>query len=179
MLSRSLQKSGRRARPSVVALLGALLVLGCNYGFRGGGGFPPEIRTIYIEPFENRTIEFELQEQLYNELLEQLPRRLGVRLAGRETADAIVRGRITGYDDAAQNYRAGDPGQAPDVLANRVQVTIGVEVVDTRRNVVLWESSALTGQGEYSPTSESPVDGRKTAIERLVLLLIDGAQSQW
>jgi hypothetical protein len=162
-------------RKALLALLGIALLSGCNYGFRGGGGFPSHVRTVYVERFENQTVQFNLENELYTKLLDELPRRLGVRTAGREVADVIVSGRVVRYDDAAPNYR---PGERTEVLQRQVQVTLAVEVVDIRRNVILWESSGVTGKGEYS-SSQTDAVGKASAIENLVQRIIDGVQSQW
>jgi len=172
--------SGPRASSSSLLLLGLLILAsGCNYGFRSGGGFPPGIRTVYIEPFENRTDQFEIEQQLFATLLEQLPRQLGVRPAGRDNADAVVRGAVVRYDDLAQNFRPGLDGQTPTVLQNQVRITIAIEIIDTRNNVILWDSQGVVGQGEYSADSQSNLEGRTAAISNLVRQIIDGAQSQW
>ena len=177
MSNRILTTFGRWAAADVL-LLAIALFAGC-YGFQGGGGFPSTIRTLYIQPFDNQTAQFELDQQIFGKLLEQLPRALGVRPGGQEVADAIVRGKVTRYDDVAQNYRAGSEQQDVQVLQHQVTVTISVEVIDTRRRVVLWESSGLSGKGEYIPGQESDVDARKKAVDNLVQQIIDGAQSQW
>ena len=178
MLTRSRRIPGIRAAISFAAAV--VLLSGCNYGFRGGGGFPPDIRTIYIESFENTTPQFELDQLIFRELTERLPRALGVRPAGEVNADAIVRGRITRYEDAALNYRtnAGGSNQV-EVLQQQVQVTVAVEIIDRRRNVILWESSTLTGRGDYNPDQQTDQDARAKAVETLVTQIIDGAQSQW
>lgn len=165
-----------RRKALVFVLLGIALLSGCNYGFRGGGGFPSHVRTVFVERFENQTVQFNLENELYTKLIDELPRRLGVRTAGREVADAVVRGRIVRYDDTARNYR---PGERTEVLQRQVQVTLAVEVVDVRRNVVLWESSGLSGNGEYSSSSQTDAVGKASAIENLVQRIIDGVQSQW
>jgi hypothetical protein len=174
---RILRTSGHRARASL-ALLALALLAGC-YGFQGGGGFPSTIRTVYIQPFDNQTAQFELDQQIFGKLLEKLPRALGVRPGGQEVADAIVRGKVMRYDDVAQNYRAGSEQQDVQVLQHQVTVTISVELIDTRRRVVLWESSGLSGRGEYIPGQQSDVVARDLAVENLVQQIIDGAQSQW
>src|SRR4051794_31176357 len=87
----------------------ALTTSGCIYGFKGGGGFPADIRTIYIQPFDNQTAQVELDQLLFQRLTERLPRALGIRPAGEDNADAIISGKITRYDNVGQNYVPGQP----------------------------------------------------------------------
>lgn len=151
----------------------------CNYGFEGGG-FPSHIRTIYIAPFENETPQFELQGTLFSALMEELPGQLGLRTAGEESADAILRGQILRYDDVAQNYRAGAADQpAGEVFGHEVQIGISARLVDVRDNVIRWETQSLTGRGRYDPARETEAVGQREAIESLIEQIIDGAQSQW
>jgi hypothetical protein len=175
MLSRRI--SGRSAVSSTAVLL-ALVLTGCNYGFRGGGGFPPHIRTIHIAPFENRTDKPELDPEIFRALNDRLPRALGVRQAGERAADAIVRGEITRYEDLLQNYRPGSEGSL-EVELNQVQVVVSLQIIDVRNNAVLWESSGISGRGEYRPGSQSDEVARVNAINSLIQQIIDGAQSQW
>ncbi|MFS8637290.1 MAG: LPS assembly lipoprotein LptE [Gemmatimonadota bacterium] len=166
-------------RRSLALLFGLLVLGGCNYGFSGGGGFPSSIKTIFVEPFENETVYFDLPQLVYEELFSELPRRLGVRPAGREVADVIVRGRIVGYDDVARNYTPGGADRPSQVLEHEVQVSIAIQLIDTKRNVILWESSRLTGRGTYNLASQTFEDGRAVAIQDLTRQIVDGAQSQW
>ncbi len=165
-----------------LAALAALLVLtalaGCTYGFQGGG-FPPHIRTIYIQPFENETPQFDLETLLFSALVEELPGQLGLQTVGEEAADAILRGRITRYDDVAQNYRAGTNQPGGNVLSHEVQIGISAELIDLRDNVIRWEARSLVGRGQYNPTSEQDEQGKRSAVENLIEQIIDGAQSQW
>ena len=169
---------GHRAAVSALLIALSAAHAGC-YGFRGGGGFPADIRTMFIQSFENSTSQFELDQQLFAKLNERLPRALGVRPAVEEKADAVVRGKIARYEDAAQNYRPGDTRSGIQVLQHEVQITISIMLVDKRTNTVLWESTALTGRGSYRPATETDQVGREQALNNIVQQIIDGAQSQW
>lgn len=161
------------------AALLALLLTGCNYGFRGGGGFPPHIRTLYIAPLENRTDRPELDPLIFRALNERLPNALGVRQAGERVADAVLRGQITRYEDLVQNYRPGNQGSV-EVELNQVQVAVSLQIIDVKNNTILWESSGVTGRGEYQPGTQTPENvALPIAIESLIQQIIDGAQSQW
>ena len=172
---------GHRLVNSAARLLVLTAVIGtsgCMYSFRAGSFPPPHIRTIAIEPFDNETPRFELSAELYDQLLRNLPGALGIRTAGADVADAIVRGSINRYDVVAPNYRAGQPGQPASVLQRQVNISVSVQIIDLVQNVVLWESSNVTARGEYP--EGSPEDGGRTrAIELLVQEIVDGAQSNW
>jgi hypothetical protein len=174
---RFLRRSGVRATEVVLALGLAALIAACNYGFEGGG-FPSHIRTIYIEPFENETPQFDLDQKLYAAMLDELPRKLGVRVAGEQNADAVVRGVISFYDDVAQAYNPASQ-QATTVASHEVQIGVSVRLIDVRDNLIRWEATRLIGRGTYRPDTQREDAGQTDAISNLIEQIIDGAQSQW
>jgi len=109
-------------------------------------------------------------------VLEAFQGRLGLRPAGENNADAVVRGKVVRYDaDVPISFQ---PGQGTaDVTKRQVQITIDVEILDQRQGKTLWQRQGLTEVGQYQPPQE--VDGRKIALQKLVVDLVDGAQSQW
>jgi hypothetical protein len=177
--SNTMSGSCRVIRPFLPAVALALLVAGCNYGFSGGGGFPPHVRTLYIAPLDNETVQFDLDQQIFRAMSERLPRALGVRIAGERAADAVLRATVTAYEDVAQNYRQGEQQGSIEVLQHQVQVRLNIRIVDVRQNVILFESQGITGRGEYRPDEQSDEVARLRAIETLIQQIIDGAQSQW
>ena len=142
--------------------------------FAGGG--LPNIKTVAILPFDNQTAEPALTKEVNDAVLEAFQRRLGLRIAGENTADAVVRGKVTRYDpDLPAAFRAGQ-GRT-DVTQRQVQITIDVEILDQREGKTLWQRQGLSETGNYTPPQEAA--GRKLALENLVNDLVDGAQSQW
>jgi hypothetical protein len=163
----------------LLSLLATVVPSGCLYSFRAGSFPPAHIRTIAVVPFENETARFELAGELYDQLFRNLPGSLGIRTAGEDVADAVVRGTILRYEVVAPNYRAGTQGQAAEVLQRQVTITVRVEIVDLVENVILWEDRTVTAQGQFIEASESEEVGRAEAIELLVQKIVDGAQSNW
>lgn len=107
---------------------------------------------------------------------EALEDRLGLRLAGESTADAVVRGRVVRYDpDVPLTLRPGE--RQVEVTQRQVQLTVDVEIIDQREGKPLWAKRGLTVVGEYRPPQEA--EGRKIALQKLVTDIVDGAQSQW
>ncbi len=156
-----------------------LLVAGCGvYTFTGGGGLPGHIDSIAILPFDNRTTQFTLTQELTQAVLDDVPGRLGLRPADEGSADAVLRGTITGYEERAVNYQPDPAG--PAIFQRRVRITISIEIYDAREEQVLWASRSLSAAGEYEPDKgQSETEGRVLAIENLIQAIIDGAQSQW
>ncbi len=171
------------SRSSLMRALVALPILlggvGCNYSFRAGSFPPPHIKTIAVAPFDNETARFELTGEVYDELLRELPRALGIRTAGEDMADAVVRGTITRYDVIAPSYRAAEPGQPAQVLQRQVNIGASIQIVDLVENVILWEDRNVTAQGEFAEASETEDVGRQEAIKLLIQKIVDGAQSNW
>ncbi|MCG6957491.1 MAG: LPS assembly lipoprotein LptE [Gemmatimonadetes bacterium] len=167
----------RGARGLVILL--PLLLSGCLYSFKAGSFPPPYIKTVAIEPFDNETTRFELTGELYDQLLKRLPSALGIRTAGADVADAVVKGTIVRYDVAAPNYRAGAAGQAAQVLQRQVTISVKVQIIDQVNNVVLWEDTGVVAQGQFADATETEDVGRTQAITTLVQKIVDGAQSNW
>ncbi|HEX9884867.1 MAG TPA: LPS assembly lipoprotein LptE [Longimicrobiales bacterium] len=153
-------------------------VAGCNYSLRGGS-FPGHIRTVAVLPFENETTRLELTQELFDIMSRELPRALGVRVAGEEVADAVVRGRITLYNLGTPSYRAAAGGERAEVLQRQVTIGIAVEIVDLVERVILWDNSALRGEGQYAEQTQTEEDGMLVALDLLVQRIVDGAQSNW
>ena len=106
--------------------------------------------------------------------------RLGLRAAGERQADAVVRGTITRYEpDVPVAYTGGAQGTSSTVQVTKrlVQLTVTIEIVDQHSGATLWQRTGLTVEGDY-PQGQEP-EGRKKALDRLVVDIVEGAQSQW
>jgi hypothetical protein len=162
---------------SALVLLPLLLAGGCLYSFHGGG-LPSDVKTVAVLPFDNRTGEPALTQEVFDSVQSAMQGRLGLRLASEANADAIVRGEIMRYEpDIPLSYQAGQ-GQV-DVTRRRVQITVNIEIFDQKRDRALWKQSGLSVDGEYDTRNQTDADGRKVALSKLVTQVVEGAQSQW
>jgi hypothetical protein len=169
----------RRARVASALLACALLSSSCIYSFTGGG-LPSNIRTVYVDLFDNSTPYDFLRSDVQRQLQDQLPRSLGLRLASQQTADAIVRGKLSGYDEAVTNFDPNAPGGRINSNQTRVQITFDAEIYDVKADRVIWTGSSISAIGLFSREKGETVEvGRKKALADLVQKLIEGAQSQW
>lgn len=153
----------------------ALLLAGCFYGF-AGGGLPPHIHTVALSTFDNQTPSPDLPKELYDEMHRELQRRLGVRDAPADKADAIIRGVIASYDADVPISFSANPQQAVSAR-RRLQLTIEIEIVDQASGKVLYSNKALRQEADYNERAEQ--DGRRQAIEKIVQEIVAGVQSNW
>ena len=158
-----------------VALAVAVSLPGCRYGF-SGGGLPPDVRSVAIIPFDNETTSSDLPRELTEALREGLEKRLGLRAAAEEKADAVVRGKIVRYELDVPVAVSADRRQATSAR-RRLAIGLDIELVRQSDGKVLWQRSGLMAEGEYAERGEAT--GRKQAIDRIVADVIEGAQSQW
>lgn len=171
--------SGIRVVSRIASTLVVLVVAGCNYTFQAGAGLPPHVQTLAVVPFENETGRFELSQEVFDLLMEELPQSFGVQVAAEEHADAVVRGSIRNYSVQTPSYRPGEDGQRAEVVEREVALTIQVQVVDRENNLILWDNNSLSATGAYAEASELEEDGRREALEKLVQAVVDGLQSNW
>jgi hypothetical protein len=164
-----------RLRSGFLASLSTLTLTGCLYGF-AGGGLPPSIKTVAVLPFDNQTPEPTLTQEISRAVREAVEQRLGLRQSAEARADAVVRGSITRYEpDLPVAYTGGD--SSVTVTRRQVEITVSVEIRDQKQGKALWERNGLTIRGDYEPGREA--DGRRKALDDLVVNIVEGAQSQW
>jgi outer membrane lipopolysaccharide assembly protein LptE/RlpB len=180
MPHRFLKTSGaRRARLASILAAAAVMLSGCMYSFTGGG-LPSNIRTVYVDLFDNTTPYEFLRSDVQRKLQEELPRNLGVRLAPQQTADAIVRGKLTNYDEQVTNFDPNTPGGRITTNQTRVQLTFDAEIYDVKNDRVIWQQGGISAIGLFSREGGETADvGRRKALEDLVQKVVQGAQSQW
>ena len=165
----------RRVTLAVAKTVGAaLLVLGAAcYGFTGGGGFPPKLKTVAIMPFDNQTAVPDVQRELNDFLRKQFQDRLNLRDAPEAKADVIVRGVIGKYDVDLPAGVSADP-RSVNVSRRRLQLVIDVEIVDQTTGRTLIKRQGLQSEGQYAEGHEAA--GRRLAIETIVNQMIQSGQ---
>ena len=148
---------------------------GCIYSF-AGGGLPPHIHSMAIATFENQTASPEVPKELYDQMHRELQKRLGVRDAPSDRADALAHGSIVQYDADVPVSFSANPQQAVSVR-RRLAITLDVEIVDQSNGHVLYANKSLREEADYAERAEA--DGRQKAIEKLVQRIVEGVQSNW
>ena len=120
--------------------LAFLSLLGCGYQFAGRSDlFPKDIRSVYVEPFLNRTRDISLQYELATALRSELYRRGELRLVDQaDQADAILSGTVRSF-----NTLTWSVNQFDEVL--QYETTLIVYVTFRRRepSEILWRGQNI------------------------------------
>jgi hypothetical protein len=129
-----------------------------------------------VLPFDNQTPEPTLTQEISRAVREAVEQRLGLRQSAETQADAVVRGSITRYEpDLPVAYTGED--SSVTVTRRQVQITVSVEILDQKQGKALWQRNGLTVRGDYESGRE--LEGRRRALDDLVINIVEGAQSQW
>lgn len=130
-----------------------------------------------VLPFDNLTSDPTLTQDVNLAVRDAMERNLGLRQAGVDQADALVRGTITSYEPDVPVAYTGNTQNQVSVTKRLVQITVSVEIFDQKENRTIWQQAGMMVQGDYDPGREQ--DGRKKALDQLVTNIVQGAQSQW
>jgi hypothetical protein len=159
----------------LIASVGLLSLTGCFYSF-AGGGLPPHIHTMAIVTFDNQTPSPDLPKELYDQMRTELQKRLGVRDAPQDRADALIHGTISSFDADVPVGFSANPQQAVSAR-RRLQITVDVEILDQSNGKALFSNKTLREEADYAERAEA--EGRKQAIEKIVQKIVEGVQQNW
>lgn len=156
--------------PFLILLLLFLLVSGCGYRLRGTQELREDLQRVAILSFVNKTFESQIENDLYDALVDEFARSKNLKVVAASDADLLVSGTIGAVENYAISYSADDK-----TYEYRVVMTIDVEVTESRSRKVYWRRAALQEVEEFKATDEPfAIDRRKqAALKRLCKVLAE------
>ncbi len=145
----SCELEARKLKPEIrncirgLGLFFLLVVSGCGYQFSGKGeAFPKDVRTVFVEPFTNKSRDVGIEFEITSAIKSELRRRGQLQLVDRvEEADAVLSGVVRSLASQVVAVNRRD-----EVL--QYQLALAADVSFRRRNpdTILWRSqgSSLT-----------------------------------
>ncbi len=127
-----------------------LVVVGLSYncGYKLAGfstQIPPQIKSISIPDFENKTTRYQVDQTLTFAIREEFIKRSNMVLVDRpENADSVLEGSITLFDVKPISY-------SNDASANLYKLTIEVTIrfIDLKNNKVIFEGEGIKFTDNY------------------------------
>ncbi len=147
--------------------LGALLLtlFGCGYALVGrGSNIPEDVRSVYLQPLENRTQRSQVEQALTRAIADELVTRQRFAVVGSETeANAEIQGAVTGFGVTPVTF--DQEGRATEY-----EISITAQITFKRvgeEGAVIWKSDRYTFRESYpvDPSAAEYFDREDQAIE--------------
>lgn len=131
----TLKRSALGAWSPFLLICSLILLPGCGYRFVGDSSLlPPDAKTIYVEPFVNRSRDVGMEVELTAALRSEFYRRGPLKLVDRlESADIIVSGVVRSWDNAVLSVNRRD-----EVLQYVSTLSLDVTLRRREPNEILW-----------------------------------------
>jgi outer membrane lipopolysaccharide assembly protein LptE/RlpB len=126
----------------IAALALALAVAGCGYSLRGT--LPPDIRTVAVPVFTNRTLQPAIETLVTRAILDAFATQGRLAVTHPEAADAILEGEIITYDVVSIAF-----DRRANVQQYRLVLTLNLRMRDRRRDTVLFQRTGLREQADF------------------------------
>lgn len=139
-----------------LAVAGSLAVelAGCGYGFTGGGRqFAPELRTISVRSFENRTREVGIEKRIAFAIEREFGMRGPLRVVnGPADGDLVISGRVWETADRPVAFNRNE-----EALVNQAAVSLDVELRRRDSGALVWQGRGLRSTGDYESVAAAVI----------------------
>ena len=133
-----------------------------------------------IPVFENATTEYTLEQDLTNAVIERFVKDNHLRVVDERSANAVIRGKLTGYKNAVFGFSAVNRAQE-----YRVTLTCSVVFKDLVKNREIWNEPELIKTANYlvvdvpGDSARTELDGRKEAITKIADEILTRSVEGW
>jgi hypothetical protein len=166
-----------------MAAFSGILVLvlglaGC-YGYRLGTSLPPNITSIHVRPFNNRSGEPDVETAATSATVRDFQKDGSLRMANVNEADAIVEATVTGLMLEPLRY---SKDRATETTEFRLLLTADMVLKDRKTGNVLLTQSGLTGKTTFSPAGDLSSAKRRAiplAAQDLAHVIVAAVVEAW
>lgn len=156
-----------------ILLILALFVAGCGYTSRSL--IESNIRSIYVDIFDNETFRRGLEFDLTRAVKEEILFRTKLQIVDRKRADTVIFGKII---DVQENVLIENPDA--EVVESRVTVYVDVLWVDRRTGRVLMDQKNVSAAAEFIATRNEDVKtGEIEAFVELAEKIVNLMEERW
>jgi TolB-like protein len=136
----------RRVGSAIALMAVAAGALGCGYKLAGTGTFlPPNIKTIAVAPFENRTGRPEIEVRVTEAVARELSRHGATKVVSdKAAADAYLEGTVTDFQTSPVQFNS--EGRATRLEST---VVLRASIRDLASGEILWSQANLLFRDQY------------------------------
>ena len=153
-----------------------LLMLGSGCGYRQGSLYPAQIQSVAVPVFGNASFERGMELSLTKAVVNRLETLSPYKVAGRESADAILEGEIVGVRlrTLSRDYQTNLPRE------QQMVVSVNFVLKDLRSGQILVQRRGVEVGEVYYPTlGEARFVGNQEVVEKLALAIVQNLQADW
>ncbi|MFP4687350.1 MAG: LPS assembly lipoprotein LptE [bacterium] len=126
---------------------------------------PPDIRSVAVFPFENRSAEPGLENMLTDEVIQQFLADGQLKVVDRDEADVYILGTVRQYRRIPLIYSENDI-----VQQYKVRISVDLKLVDPETEKVLREQRDIYRETTYSDQL-APLETEYDAQQRVIIQL--------
>ncbi len=156
-----------RATAAALAACSGLLAVACGYQVAGTASrLPPDIKTIAIPVFTNKSTRFRIEQRVSAAVTRELIERTRFRVTPDPAgADAELKGTINSVRSGVLTY---DPNTGR-ATAFQIQVTADVELIDLHTRKVVFSNPHYLFREQYQVSQYAPAlfEESEPALNRL------------
>jgi hypothetical protein len=149
-----------------------LLLSGCGVYTLNPRG-KSSYKTIAVEPFENKTPEFGITDQLTTIIIDAFIADGSMKVVSASNADVILTGTLLDYKREANVFTGTDQVQSYKVL-----MSFEIALEKGSDQSVIWKEN-IDEQGLYNANTETEQDGQKRAGDLLVQAILNKTTKSW
>ena len=150
---------------AIAVLVVFVAAAGCGYHFEGMGLTAPEgVRTIAVTVLDNRTSESGIETVFTSDITYEFTRSKVLRVVGKDTADAVLSGRIASLTVDTISHTA-----SYDSDERRVIITLDL-ALERADGSVIWSNKSLSDKEAFKvvPSDKLATEkNRRAAIETM------------
>ena len=144
---------------AIVALCAAVLCGCANY--RLGTTLPPHLKTIYVETFENRTVEPNIEQRITTAVRRKFQHDGQLKIVATEAdANIVLKATLKSYDVDSLLYERGNPSAT---RRYRATITCAIDAREVETGKVIVQRD-VAGDTTF-PAAGDTVTARRNALE--------------
>ncbi|MBN1504311.1 MAG: LptE family protein [Candidatus Eisenbacteria bacterium] len=154
------------------------LVLSC--GYTASSSLPGHIKSIAIPVFKNETLEYRIEEEITNAVIEKFVADNRLRVVSEKDAASVLLGTVTGYQRRVFSYSASEEAQEYEVT-----VKVAVEFKDASSGRIIWKDESLVTSARYfaldmaGQKAQTEQEGRLPAVAFLANDILTRTVEGW
>ncbi|MBI4845920.1 MAG: LptE family protein [Candidatus Omnitrophica bacterium] len=153
-----------------------LILAGCGYS-TNAFFLPLSIRSVYIETFQNKTDQPNIENDLRARLISTFQSDGSLKIATRDEADAVLSGEVIGYSRQALRYSSDE-----HIEEYRLNVTVNFLFTAVENKEVIVKADSFTGETSFFLTgssAKSEITARSDALEDLSRRILNKTITLW